>query len=241
MHFQIYTLFPEMFPGSLSCSLAGKALEKGLWSYKTISLREFATDKRSTADDTPYGGGAGMVLKPDVIGRALDQTLPKNTILVYPTPSGTPLKQSIVESFVKQKNIALLAGRFQGVDERIFDYYPHEKISIGDYVLSGGEIPALVIMDACIRLLKGVMGNTDSFKYESFSHSDTEFSGLLEYPLYTKPVNWKNLSVPEVLLSGHHAEIHQWKIEEAKRITAKYRQDLWQQYMSKCNGKKIKE
>lgn len=230
-HVQLYTLFPEMFPGSLGLSLAGKALENKIWSYETINLRDYGIGKHNQVDDTPAGGGAGMVMRPDVVGKALDDNLQKSTRLIYMSPRGKPLTQKLANKISKEQNIAIICGRFEGLDERVIDHYQIEEVSIGDYVLSGGEVAASVLMDACIRLLPGVLGNKDTLNEESFTNNDenADFSGLLEYPLYTKPSKWKNLTIPKVLLSGHHGEISSWRKKKSLEITKDRRPDLLEQ------------
>jgi tRNA (guanine37-N1)-methyltransferase len=222
----VLTLFPEMFPGMLGHSLAGKALKKGLWNLNTLQIRDFATDKHQTVDDTPYGGGAGMVMRPDVLDAAIKkaQTLLPEATLIYFTPRGTPLTQKMACE-LSQKPLILLCGRYEGVDQRLLDTHQPLEISIGDYVLSGGEIAAQVLLDACVRLLPGVIGDNESLGEESFSqHAD--FAGLLEYPHYTKPPIWDGRKVPDVLLSGDHAKIRDWRRREAEKITKARRPDL---------------
>jgi len=239
LHFNLLTLFPDMFPGSLGLSLAGRALERGDWSYTAIQIRDFATDKHQTVDDTPFGGGAGMVMRPDVIERALLSLSSSSSALedkassrgknagrkIYLSPRGKVLNQALVQDLAKDQTITLLCGRYEGVDQRVLDAHAFEDISIGDYVLSGGEPAALILMDACIRLLHGVMGNESTPDEESFSN------GLLEYPHYTRPADWVahngvNYPVPDVLRSGNHGEIGRWRAEQAKAITAARRPDL---------------
>lgn len=223
-HVNILTLFPEMFPGALGLSLSGKALEKGLWSYRAVNIRAFAADRHKTVDDTPFGGGAGMVMRPDVIEKAL-LSLKKPGRKIYLSPRGAPLTQAKVKELVAIPEITLLCGRYEGVDQRVLDAHGFEEVSIGDYVLSGGEPAALILMDACIRLLPGVMGNEETPLEESFS------GGLLEYPHYTRPADWaaadgQVYSVPEVLRGGNHAEINKWRLEEAGKLTRARRPDL---------------
>lgn len=223
-HVQLLTLFPEMFPGSLGLSLSGRALEQNLWSYDTCNIREYATDKHKTVDDTPYGGGAGMIMRADVIEVAL-LSLPKQGRNIYLSPRGKPLTQSLVQELSSSPCLTLLCGRYEGVDQRVLDAHDFEEISIGDYVLSGGEPAALILMDACIRLLPGVMGNENTAGEESFSN------GLLEYPHYTRPVIWtdhhgKEHPVPEELQSGHHARIKEWRHSQSLSLTRKRRPDL---------------
>lgn len=226
MHFNLLTLFPEMFPGTLGYSLSGKALEKGLWSYDAINIRDFANDVHKTVDDTPYGGGAGMVMRPDLIEHSL-LSIPqeKRGRLMYLSPRGRVLTQKYAEELAQEPAITLLCGRYEGVDQRFLDAYNVEEISAGDYVLSGSEPAAIIVMDACIRLLPEVMGNHETLHEESFSN------GLLEYPHYTKPAEWtdangKTHDVPEILRSGNHAKIEEWRKEKSIEITTSRRPDL---------------
>lgn len=223
-HVSLLTLFPEMFPGALGMSLSGKALEKNIWAYSAINIRDFAKDKHQTVDDTPFGGGAGMVMKPDVIEAAL-LSLPKAGRKIYMSPRGKLLNQKLVQQLAAEETLTILCGRYEGVDQRILDAQGFEEISVGDYVLSGGEMAALVLMDSCIRLLAGVMGNEETAGEESFS------DGLLEYPHYTKPAAWvasdgTEHKVPDVLLSGHHENIKKWRKEQALTLTQTRRPDL---------------
>ncbi|MEZ5690407.1 MAG: tRNA (guanosine(37)-N1)-methyltransferase TrmD [Rickettsiales bacterium] len=228
----VLTLFPEMFPGSLGHSLAGKALEQGIWSLKTLQIRDFATDKHKTVDDKPFGGGAGMVMKPDVIDAAIKHAktlLPPTTnhqppTIIYPSPRGKPLTQSMVEK-LKDTQPIIVCGRFEGIDQRVIDHHNMQEISLGDFILSGGEIAAMAIIDSCVRLLDGVIGNSETLLQESFNNNE-EFTRLLEYPHYTRPSVWKGMSVPEVLLSGNHKEILRWRLEQAREITQARRPDL---------------
>lgn len=220
----ILTLFPEMFPGFLGHSLAGKALERGDWSFSAVNIRDFAQGVHKTVDDTPYGGGAGMVMRPDVIEKAL-LSLPAPGRTIYLSPRGTPLTQSLVKELSATPSLTLLCGRYEGVDQRVLDAQGFEEISIGDYVLSGGEQAAMILMDACIRLLPGVMGNENTAGEESFS------DGLLEYPHYTRPADWTAADgtvhgVPDVLKSGNHAEIEKWRREQSLALTRARRPDL---------------
>lgn len=223
----ILTLFPEMFPGPLAYSLAGKALERGLWNLKTLQIRDFATDKHQTVDDTPYGGGGGMVMRADVLDAALTHasSLMPQAQLIYFTPRGTPLTQKRAHE-LSQKNLILLCGRYEGVDERVLEQHQPLEISIGDYVLSGGEMAALVLLDSCVRLLPGVIGDEASLEQESFALA-TDFAGLLEYPHYTRPPNWNGREVPDVLLSGNHAAIKDWRLNKARQTTQVRRPDVW--------------
>jgi tRNA (guanine37-N1)-methyltransferase len=219
----VLTLYPEMFPGPLGLSIAGRALADGLWSLDTRNIRDFATDKHRSVDDTPAGGGAGMVLRPDVLAAALDSVAdakePKRPMLAL-TPRGAPLTQARVRDLAAGPGAILLCGRFEGFDERIFEARDLEPISIGDYVLSGGELGAMVLLDACVRLLPGVMGAASSGEEESFNE------GLLEYPHYTRPVTWEGRTIPEVLRSGDHARIAAWRHERASEDTRLRRPDL---------------
>lgn len=220
---QILTLYPEMFPGPLGISLAGRALEEGKWSCSPIHIRDFATDKHRTVDDTPAGGGAGMVLKADILAAAVDhalETQPNAPILAM-TPRGKPITQQRIRGLSAGPGVTILCGRFEGFDERIFDARPIEEVSMGDIVLSGGEIGALMLLDACIRLLPGVMGASLSGDEESFE------AGLLEYPHYTRPVEWEGHVIPEVLRSGDHAKIAAWRKTRAEQDTKARRPDLW--------------
>ena len=223
-HVNLLTLFPEMFPGVLGQSLSGRALEKNLWSYTAFNIRDYATDKHKTVDDTPFGGGAGMVMRPDVIEKTL-LAVPLPGRKIYLSPRGRVLNQALVQELSQTENLTLLCGRYEGVDQRVLDAHDFEEISIGDFVLSGGEPAAMILMDACIRLLPGVMGNTETPDEESFAN------GLLEYPHYTRPADWvttdgRTLSVPDVLLSGHHAEVAKWRIRQSEEITRERRPDL---------------
>ncbi len=219
----VLTLYPEMFPGPLGMSLAGRALDDGIWSLEAKNIRDFATDKHRSVDDTPAGGGAGMVLRPDVLAAALDSVAdandPRRPMLAL-TPRGKPLTQGRVRELARGEGVILLCGRFEGFDERIFEARPVEEVSIGDYVLSGGDICAMVILDACVRLLPGVMGAASSGEEESFEQ------GLLEYPHYTRPQTWEGRTIPEVLRSGDHAKIAAWRNERAVEDTRLRRPDL---------------
>jgi tRNA (guanine37-N1)-methyltransferase len=215
----VLTLYPEMFPGPLGVSLAGRALEEGVWSLGTVHIRDFATDKHRSVDDTPAGGGAGMVLRPDVLAAAIDSVADGRPMLAL-TPRGAPLTQERVRDLASGPGVILLCGRFEGFDERIFEARPVEPVSVGDYVLSGGEIGAMAILDACVRLLPGVMGAASSGEEESFEQ------GLLEYPHYTRPVTWEGRTIPEVLRSGDHAKIAAWRHQRAVEDTRLRRPDL---------------
>lgn len=219
----ILTLYPEMFPGPLGLSLAGRALGEGRWSLDARNIRDFATDKHSTVDGTPAGGGAGMVLRPDILAAAID-SVPAGRPLLAMTPRGAPLTQARVRSLAEGPGVTILCGRFEGFDERIFAAREIEEVSIGDYILSGGEMGALVLLDACIRLLPGVMGAAHSGVDESFE------TGLLEYPQYTRPYEWEGRTIPEVLRSGDHARISAWRKHMAETETRLRRPDLWERH-----------
>ena len=215
----ILTLYPEMFPGPLGHSLAGRALKEGIWSLDTVQIRDFASDKHRSVDDTPAGGGAGMVMRADVLAAALDSVADDRPKLVM-TPRGAPLTQGFVRELAAGPGVSILCGRFEGIDERLLEARPVIPVSIGDYVLSGGEMAALVLLDACVRLLPGVMGQPSSGEEESFE------SGLLEYPHYTRPVTWEGRTIPEVLRSGDHAKIAAWRKAKAAEETRLRRPDL---------------
>ncbi len=216
----VLTLFPEMFPGPLGQSLAGRALERGLWALESRDIRDFATDRHRSVDDTPFGGGAGMVMRPDVLDAAL-ASMADDRPAIYLTPRGRPLTQARVRSLAAGPGVVLLCGRYEGIDQRVIEHRALEEISVGDYVLSGGEPAALLLLDACIRLLPGVMGAAASAEEESFA------ADLLEYPHYTRPAEWNGMAVPEVLLSGHHQAVAEWRHAQAERATRERRPDLW--------------
>jgi tRNA (guanine37-N1)-methyltransferase len=222
----VLTLYPEMFPGPLGVSLAGRALTEGAWSLETVQIRDFATDKHRTVDDTPAGGGAGMVLKPDVLAAVIDHArdLHPECPVIALTPRGAPATQAMIRELAAGPGVTLLCGRFEGFDERIFEGRAVAQVSLGDIVLSGGEPAALAILDACIRLLPGVMGAPSSGAEESFEE------GLLEYPHYTRPVEWEGRTIPEVLRSGDHAKIAAWRKARAEEDTRSRRPDLWERH-----------
>ncbi len=221
---QVFTLYPEFFPGPLAKGLYGKALSNKLWNLNVVNIRDAATDKHKTVDDTPYGGGTGMLLKPDILAKSLDQRVKKDERIFYLSPKGRKFDQKFAKDLSKEKSISLICGHFEGVDERVLDTRNIEEISIGDYVLSGGETAALVVLDTILRLLPGVLGNKKSAIDETFEN------GLLEYPQYTKPQIWEEKPVPEVLLSGDHAKIKDWRLSQSEAITRDRRPDLWQKY-----------
>ena len=221
---QIFTLYPEIFPGPLNKGLYGKALSKKIWDLKVVNIRDSAEDKHKTVDDTPFGGGSGMLLKPDVLAKSIDQNINIGERIFYLSPKGKKFDQKIAKDLAKEKYINLICGHFEGIDERILSTRNVEEISIGDFILSGGETAAFVIIDSILRLLPRVIGNEMSEKDESFEN------GLLEYPQYTKPLIWEKKSVPEVLLSGDHAKIKDWRLSQSEAITRDRRPDLWQKY-----------
>ena len=221
---QVFTLYPEIFPGPLNKGLYGKALSKKIWDLKIVNIRDSAEDKHKTVDDTPFGGGNGMLLKPDVLAKSIDQNIKIGERIFYLSPKGKKFDQKIAKDLAKEKYINLICGHFEGIDERILSTRNIEEISIGDFILSGGETAAFVIIDSILRLLPGVIGNEMSKKDESFENS------LLEYPQYTKPLIWDKKSVPEVLLSGDHAKIKDWRLSQSEAITRDRRPDLWQKY-----------
>jgi tRNA (guanine37-N1)-methyltransferase len=226
----VLTIFPEMFPGPLGLSLAGKALASGAWSLDAVDIRSFATDKHRTVDDTPAGGGPGMVMKADVLGRAIDAVATDTRPRLLMSPRGTPLTQARIEALTGDAGVVVVCGRFEGIDERVIAARGLEEVSVGDYVLSGGEIAAMALIDACVRLLPGVMGTAASGAEESFA------DGLLEYPHYTRPQLWEGRPIPEILLSGDHAKIAAWRRAEAERLTRERRPDLWAAFLSRCRG-----
>jgi tRNA (guanine37-N1)-methyltransferase len=226
----VLTIFPEVFPGPLGASLAGKALLSGTWSLAVTDIRDFATDRHRSVDDTPAGGGPGMVMKADVLARAIDSVATDERPRLLLSPRGAPLTQSRVEHLAAGAGVVLLCGRFEGIDERVIAGRGLEEVSVGDYVLSGGEIAAMALIDACVRLLPGVMGAAASGTEESFT------DGLLEYPQYTRPQVWEGRSIPEVLLSGDHAKIAAWRRAEAERLTKERRPDLWERYFGALRG-----
>jgi tRNA (guanine37-N1)-methyltransferase len=221
----VLSIFPDLFPGPLGASLAGKAMAAGAWSLDVVDIRAFATDKHRTVDDTPAGGGPGMVIKADVLGRAIDATAKDERPRLLLSPRGIPLTQTRVEELAGGPGVVLACGRFEGVDERVIAGRALEEVSIGDYVLSGGEIAAMALIDACVRLLPGVMGAPASRSEESFTE------GLLEYPQYTRPQLWEGQPIPQVLLSGDHGKIAAWRRAEAEKLTRERRPDLWTAFL----------
>ncbi len=227
---RVITLFPEVFPGVLGASLTGKALQEGLWQLETVDLRPFGQGRHRNVDDTPAGGGAGMVLRPDVVGAALDRAaegVRGDWPVIYLSPRGKPFDQAMAQRFARADGITLLCGRFEGVDERVIEKYGIEEVSLGDFVMTGGEIAAQALIDASVRLIPRVLGNQASTEEESFS------DGLLEHPQFTRPAVWDGREIPEVLLSGHHAKITAWRRSMAERLTKERRPDLWRAYCEK--------
>ena len=227
INFKILTLFPNMFPGPLGKSVTGIALKKDLWGLDVFNIRDYSNNKHKNVDDTPYGGGAGMVLRADVVGDAIEDVKTDKAKIIYLSPRGKKLDQKMARQLAKEEEIILLCGRYEGVDQRVLDEYEIEELSIGDYVLSGGEMAAYVVVDAILRNVEGVLGDEASLSEESFSVSDdNEYEKLLEYPQYTRPEEWKNRKVPDILKSGHHANIKKWQKEMAVQVTKKNRPDL---------------
>ena len=221
---QVFTLYPEVFPGPLSKGLYGKALSKKLWNLKVVNIRDAAEDKHKTVDDTPYGGGSGMLLKADVLAKSLDQNRIEGEKILYLSPKGKKFDQSYAKKLTTAKSLSLICGHFEGVDERVLSTRNIEEVSIGDYILSGGETAAYVVIDSVLRLLPGVLGNDNSKIEETFEN------GLLEYPQFTKPQIWEEKAVPDVLLSGDHSKIKDWRLSQSEAITRDRRPDLWQKY-----------
>ena len=221
---RIFTLYPEFFPGPLGKGLYGKALAEKIWKLETVNIRDYTNDKHKTVDDTTYGGGSGMLIKPDVLANSLDKNLKSKEKIIYLSPKGKLFNQKLAKELSKEKTVNLICGHFEGIDQRVIEARNIEEVSIGDFVLSGGESAAFVMLDAIIRLLPGVLGNEKSVEEESFEN------GLLEYPQYTKPQIWEEKTVPDVLLSGDHAKIKDWRLSQSEAITRDRRPDLWQKY-----------
>ena len=224
---RIFTLYPDMFPGPLNEWLFRKAMEKNIWNLEKVDIRKYATDKHTTVDDTPYGGGSGMLMKPDVVASAIDKNVKKGEKVIFLTPRGKIFNQNIAKELSSEKTINIICGRFEGIDQRVVETRNIQEYSLGDFILSGGETAAFVFIDAIIRLLPGILGNENSIKDESFEN------GLLEYPQYTKPQIWEEKEVPNVLLSGDHAKIKHWRLSQSEAITRVRRPDLWQKYNKK--------
>ena len=221
---RIFTLYPELFPGPLNRGLYGKALSENIWNLETINIRDFAEDKHKNVDDTPYGGGSGMLIRPDVLANSIDKNTKPGEKIYYLSPKGKLFDQKTAKKISKEKTINIICGHFEGIDQRVIDSRQIEEISVGDFILSGGETAAYLILDSILRLIPGVIGNEKSIIEESFEN------GLLEYPQYTKPQIWEKKSVPEVLLSGDHTKIKDWRLSQSEAITRDRRPDLWQKY-----------
>lgn len=229
---QVITLFPEAFPGILGMSLTGKALKDEVWQLDTLNLRDFGDGKHRNVDDTPAGGGPGMVLRPDVMGQAIDTARNRqypSAPLIYLSPRGRPFSQVMAQDLASRPGVTLICGRFEGLDQRVIDHYGIAEVSLGDFVMTGGEIGAYALLDACIRLLPGVLGNADSSVEESFSN------GLLEHPQFTRPAEWQGRTIPEVLMSGHHGKVAQWRREMSEQLTRTRRPDLWQAHLAQID------
>jgi tRNA (guanine37-N1)-methyltransferase len=227
----VFTLFPDIFPGPLGASIIGKALDEKSWELNVVNLRNYGVDKRNTVDNAAFGGGPGMVLRPDVIDAGFREAFQESqpNALIYLSPRGKPLTQELIQSLTTVSHVGLLCGRFEGVDQRVLDAWNVEEVSLGDFVLTGGEIAAMALIESCVRLLPGVLLNPESLKEESFSR------GLLEYPHYTRPRDWRGRNVPEVLLTGHHEKIRAWRLAQAEKMTHERRPDLWIRYRGMIN------
>ena len=221
---RVFTLYPEFYPGLLNKGLYGKALSKNIWDLEVVNIRDFANDKHKTVDDTPYGGGSGMLMRPDILASSLDKKIKANEKIIYLSPKGKLFNQNIAKELSKQKTINLICGHFEGVDQRLIESRDIEEISIGDFILSGGETASIVVLDSILRLIPGIIGSNKSISDESFENN------LLEYPQYTKPKIWEKKGIPEVLLSGQHAKIKDWRLSQSEAITRDRRPDLWQKY-----------
>ena len=221
---RIFTLYPEFYPGFLNKGLYGKALSKNIWDLEIVNIRDFANDKHKTVDDTPYGGGFGMLMRPDVLANSLDKKIKSTEKIIYLSPKGKLFNQNMAKKLSKEKTINLICGHFEGVDQRLIESRGIEEISIGDFILSGGEAASFIVLDSILRLIPGIIGNNKSISDESFENN------LLEYPQYTKPQIWEKKGIPEVLLSGDHAKIKDWRLSQSEAITRDRRPDLWQKY-----------
>ena len=221
---RIFTLYPEFFPGPLNKGLYGKALDEKIWKLETVNIRDYANDKHKTVDDTTYGGGSGMLIKPDVIANSLDKNLSSKEKIIYLSPKGKLFNQKLAKELSKESSINLICGHFEGIDQRVIDTRNIQEVSIGDFILSGGEAGSFIVIDAIVRLIPGVLGNPNSLTDETFERS------LLEYPQYTKPKKWEEKEIPDVLLSGDHAKIKDWRLLQSEDITRRRRPDLWKKY-----------
>jgi len=244
INFKIFTIFPELFPQILAKSITGEALNKELWKLDVINIRDYGFDARKSVDDAPFGGGAGMVFRPDVLYSALDKNIIKNSNniqkpkIIYPSPRGKVFNQKMAQELSQETEINIICGRYEGIDQRIIEIFDIKEISIGDYVLSGGEIASYVLIDAILRNVKGVLGAEQSLEQESFGNiENNDYEYLLEYPHYTRPANFHGKEVPSILLSGHHANIEKWRKEKAEEITQKNRPDLFEKYLKSKNKK----
>lgn len=226
---KVFTIFPELFPGFLGHSLTGRALDEGIWSLSAVNIRDYAFDKHASVDDTPCGGGAGMVMRADVLGAALKANFNGGRLLNM-SPRGKPLTQQMVKELAQEPELSIICSRFEGIDERVLEAYQAEDVSIGDYILTGGEQAAQILLDAVVRLLPNVLGNAESIAHESFDDY------LLEYPQYTRPVEWEGRKVPDILMSGHHKNIADWRLAKAEEVTQNNRPDLWQKYLAFKRG-----
>ncbi len=226
---KVFTIFPELFPGFLGHSLTGRALDEGIWSLSAVNIRDYAFDKHASVDDTPCGGGAGMVMRADVLGAALKANFNGGRLLNM-SPRGKPLTQQMVKELAQEPELSIICSRFEGIDERVLEAYQAEDVSIGDYILTGGEQAAQILLDAVVRLLPNVLGNAESIAHESFEDY------LLEYPQYTRPVEWEGRKVPDILMSGHHKNIADWRLAKAEEVTQNNRPDLWQKYLAFKRG-----
>lgn len=229
MKVKVFTIFPELFPGFLGHSLTGRALNEGRWSLEAVNIRDYAFDKHASVDDTPCGGGAGMVMRADVLGAALKANKPLGR-LINMSPRGKPLTQELVKELAKGSELSVICSRFEGIDERVLEAYEAEDICIGDYILTGGEQAAQIMLDAVVRLLPGVLGNAESIEHESFENY------LLEHPQYTRPAEWEGRIVPDVLMSGHHKKIADWRLRKSEEVTQANRPDLWKKYLDFKQG-----
>ena len=226
---KVFTIFPELFPGFLGHSLTGRAIDEGIWSLSAVNIRDYAFDKYASVDDTPCGGGAGMVMRADVLGAALKANFNGGRLLNM-SPRGKPLTQQMVKELAQEPELSIICSRFEGIDERVLEAYQAEDVSIGDYILTGGEQAAQILLDAVVRLLPNVLGNAESIAHESFEDY------LLEYPQYTRPVEWEGRKVPDILMSGHHKNIADWRLAKAEEVTQNNRPDLWQKYLAFKRG-----